>query len=117
MTSTLTLDSWKVNVVNNYVLWIKPLASSGHIGVSLPEYIMNQLQTDTASYSISANGSVISVALLFSGSYGLIIPVSPTTANITITLTEIKNPQDSKPFDLFINQAVDHGFTKIYGKK
>ena len=116
ITSTLTLGSHTVNAVNNYLLTIQPMAQNGFIGITLPSFVHTQLNSNNgAAYQLSINGTHSNVALT-TDPHSLMLPVTPTTKNITLTLSGITNPPDSQPFPLNLQQSSDQAFTQVYGQ-
>lgn len=117
LVSTLQLSSWMVNANNTYTLFIQPVARTGYVGITLPEFIQNQITSLSASYSVNINGSPSSVSFANASAYSFSVPVSSSTTNITLTLSSVQNPQDSQPFSWNIAQSKDIGFHQVYASK
>jgi hypothetical protein len=115
--STLTMTSSKVNTLSNYYVKITPISQSGYIGISLPSFIINQLSSSptTTTAAFSVNGSNFNANLSLTNTYAAIIPITPATTNITLTIYSILNPLNSQPYSLALVQSQDTAFTKIYG--
>lgn len=115
--STLALTSSRVKSLSNYSLIITPIAQTGFIGIRLPSFIINQLTDASSNITpiLSLNGSVITVSLNTNSSFSYVVPITPTTANITLTMNLLINPSNSQPYYLNVQQSQDNPLTKIYG--
>jgi hypothetical protein len=117
LTSTLTLTSQTINLPANYTLYVEPSQKSGYIGIILPSFAISQLSNSNVNYQLTVNGSLYALTVDVSSAYSFVIPVTSSTNNITLVMTDITNPPNSEPFPLTIHQSSDSAFSQIYAQK
>lgn len=93
--SSLSLSSWMVNADSTYTLWIKPSPQNGYLGVTIPNRILSQIAPNSATYTLEVNSLPSTISMSQSSTYAMIIPVTPATTNITLTIKPVRNPMDS----------------------
>lgn len=93
--SSLALSSWMVNAVSTYTVWIKPRPQNGYIGVTIPSRILSQVASNSATFTLEVNSVASSISMSQNTTYAMIIPVTPTITNITITFNSVQNPMNS----------------------
>lgn len=119
ITSTLTLNNWKVNAPNTYTLTVQPINRIGFIRINLPSFISSQLTSTgtSSSYTLTLNGTTVLSTLQASptGSSYISLAVTDTASFISLLISSVNNPINNEPFEFLIQQAEDQQFSKIYG--
>lgn len=115
ITSTLLLKNWKVNELNTYTLNIQPIAKSGYLSITLPTFIASQIG-NASNLALTLNGTAASANLVSQNGLATItVPVTFSTTNVSLLISNIINPLDNAPYTITLVQASDQNFNNIYG--